>query len=928
MELLLSFAGFIIVIATILFVSGLRKILGLRLKMPSIGLRPCEDIPSYLNDLFEPAEKRLAALGFQRLGCVYRDQFISHSLSGKWAVLLGNEEASSYAELTFNTVQAEMPGYEVSFSTLYSDGTLLQTVNCRMHGIVVDIPKVIFEDPYAVTLEEHWKAHLKRSAEIEKSKIPFPIYPELFVESQSDAGTGHIEALLAKGFISPDGRGEYKFRTSRALQVTLRLIAGQQKSARIIQARKKSDPPAAVPVEAEAEAYARVESLNKRQQMGRMGKTLALLVSAMFFSLSFGISLSFLNIIFLLGVVLFHELGHFLGMYIFGYRDLQILFVPFLGAVAYGREEAQTKPYQRIIVLLLGPLPGIVAGFSGMILSSRYNMPWLSDLSVLMLVLNFFNLIPLMPLDGGQVVQTLLFRKFPRLQTVFYILSAVLFFLLAAKTKESVLVVISAIMLMAIPFQWRQGSALAMMKKKLRGQLPDEVARISSFFGVLREKPFGTLPFQKKLAIVKVADREFRTEPASWKLIFVTLLVYGITVISPVGMLFFGARMKPPAYAGRQATPLLPEWDKKISQANTAEKKYVVFMEAGDWYRDSEDLVSAKKYYRGAFDLAGVFGSDDPRTVKSALALGSTVQGEEARRIYESALQLQERQLGPFHPDIAETLRNIAYASGPAEGLPFLERSLSITAKNKGEESVEAARVLRELVPMYHMAEKDEDGEKTAGRALDILRRDPANAGEYADALREFGIYYAVLGNFGEAERLLREGLKHTPPGGDRLAAYKEELGWVCILNGKTDEATGTLKEALELRRTNLKKLSSRNETGFFEILLGKIIIYASGQRPGKFFSEKTGASMRDIPLLLDIAYAYSRENRKEEAVKYFNEAMQIRKDFGRGRSQLFGSGAAADFVGKGKPHYLNAWMMLKTKAREEVKTTFMAQRR
>lgn len=34
------------------------------------------------------------------------------------------------------------------------------------------------------------------------------------------------------------------------------------------------------------------------------------------------------------GVIFFHELGHWLGMKIFGYRDLKIFFIPFFGGAA------------------------------------------------------------------------------------------------------------------------------------------------------------------------------------------------------------------------------------------------------------------------------------------------------------------------------------------------------------------------------------------------------------------------------------------------------------------------------------------------------------------------------------------------------------------------------------------------------------------
>src|SRR5258706_5980780 len=39
----------------------------------------------------------------------------------------------------------------------------------------------------------------------------------------------------------------------------------------------------------------------------------------------------------LVGVLLFHELGHYLGMRAFGYGDVRMFFIPFFGAAVSGK---------------------------------------------------------------------------------------------------------------------------------------------------------------------------------------------------------------------------------------------------------------------------------------------------------------------------------------------------------------------------------------------------------------------------------------------------------------------------------------------------------------------------------------------------------------------------------------------------------------
>lgn len=83
------------------------------------------------------------------------------------------------------------------------------------------------------------------------------------------------------------------------------------------------------------------------------------------FGLGFGFSPQTLVILIVVPFVheLVHELGQLLGMWVFGYSDLTMFFVPFLGALASGRK-AEIKPWQEAIVLVMGPLPGYLLGLA------------------------------------------------------------------------------------------------------------------------------------------------------------------------------------------------------------------------------------------------------------------------------------------------------------------------------------------------------------------------------------------------------------------------------------------------------------------------------------------------------------------------------------------------------------------------------------
>lgn len=103
----------------------------------------------------------------------------------------------------------------------------------------------------------------------------------------------------------------------------------------------------------------------------------------------------------LAGVILFHELGHFVAMRAYGYKDARILFLPMFGGVTLG-QETRPNSYQRCVVALAGPIPGILLGGAlGVALLFAFH-PLLFELASTLLLLNLLNLAPVASLDGGR----------------------------------------------------------------------------------------------------------------------------------------------------------------------------------------------------------------------------------------------------------------------------------------------------------------------------------------------------------------------------------------------------------------------------------------------------------------------------------------------------------------------------------------------
>ena len=150
---------------------------------------------------------------------------------------------------------------------------------------------------------------------------------------------------------------------------------------------------------------------------------LYLLIGYYFFSANWAL------LLILTGIVIFHELGHFFAMKLFHYTELGIFFIPLLGAYASGSKR-EVSQKQSALILLAGPLPGIILGVILFFVSTTqvpepsYQRVLLSSTASLMIFLNVLNLLPVYPLDGGQLLNRLFLDDTHIISKIFVIISA------------------------------------------------------------------------------------------------------------------------------------------------------------------------------------------------------------------------------------------------------------------------------------------------------------------------------------------------------------------------------------------------------------------------------------------------------------------------------------------------------------------------
>jgi len=130
-------------------------------------------------------------------------------------------------------------------------------------------------------------------------------------------------------------------------------------------------------------------------------------------------------VLILTAVVVFHELGHFTAMKIYNYQELGIFFIPLLGAYVSGKKQ-EVSQKQSAIILLAGPIPGIFLGIILHILSIQLESDLMEKIAWILIFLNVLNLLPVYPLDGGQLLHRLFLDNYNVLGKIFVVLSVAL----------------------------------------------------------------------------------------------------------------------------------------------------------------------------------------------------------------------------------------------------------------------------------------------------------------------------------------------------------------------------------------------------------------------------------------------------------------------------------------------------------------------
>jgi len=536
-KIILFIAGFFVFIKASKYFMVVKSLLNLRFKKTDGEIKQLNELPQYLKTLLPSYDIKLQNLDFSLSHLHLLNTCVVSNFSQQWNLVYFNENNNCYANATVSPLPETHQPVKVEFNNIFSDKSRLVTQNGTECDIIGEVPNAIFCDPWAPTLEQQYMAHIEKLKSLNRESIKLSIQDHLSSEIQS--GNDYIASLVQKAYLKSQDETTWQLRLLPAMKHAFKTLRGIKKitalkAAQMKAAGAKKIEPIEIPIEAEVNAYLHLEDLYKQTDSGLGWKLMVFFMSLALGIAIFGTAISFEAAFFIIGALIVHELGHYIAMLIFGYSDRQILILPF-GAATLGKK-TDASALQKAVVFLSGPALGLIAGTVCIIAGARNEIKPLVFCGGFFLLLNYLNLLPIVPLDGGRLFELALFSSVPVLKSVFLIMSVFVVAVAAILFKDPILIVFSVVMIIGVRAQVLINSAHSKIKKQMKTQQiqSDKESILPEIFRLLKQKAFARLPFAKKYAISKNLVSELMQKPPELAESIVSLALYFLVFALPI----------------------------------------------------------------------------------------------------------------------------------------------------------------------------------------------------------------------------------------------------------------------------------------------------------------------------------------------------------------------------------------------------------
>lgn len=428
-------------------IAGLLKLLGAELPGssddPNVeSLEPfritAAELPGDLREKFRPLEEQLRECGF--VDPVYHWISDPFSATRICQATFRHESGTTFAKIHYRLWSQPKPAREYLFPffvTSHRDGTFF--ISTAGRADMLSPPSCKVQRGVGASVRELWGRHSGQLSQESFGKTILCIYSQ---DEMLDRVERHHAAVrdfhVERGVFVPRSQEE-----ERPIEA---IAPAPQTEGDIVFA----------PVLAE------IQRLEGQKAGWTNGILILIATAALFFGLG-PPSRGLPQILMLAGVLLLHEFGHLAAMWLFRYRNLRMFFIPFLGAAVTG-QNYNVPGWKKAVVSLMGPLPGIVLGAGLGIAAAILHWPMALEASLLLLGLNAFNLLPILPLDGGWLAHAVLFSRHPVPDVVFRLLAA-LALLASGLLGMKYLAILGVFMLLGLSTTYRLGKVVRRLRK-------------------------------------------------------------------------------------------------------------------------------------------------------------------------------------------------------------------------------------------------------------------------------------------------------------------------------------------------------------------------------------------------------------------------------------------------------------------------------
>ena len=784
------------IVALMIFITA-SKLTRLRLRRSVVTIADAGAVPKQVRATLDKARPLLTDLGFEFRYTVASVRTIEVPGDPEvYTDVYQHRDGRSHAMASPSTTPELAEPCTVMWATLLQSGKLLVTLNCFAHNLVCEPPQWVVHDDYLPDVRAAWERHAQHVARTKEAIVQDGM---AFFRANKLSTEMLIPHAESQGLLVRSGE-HWQIPWRVALRIAWRLFLGQRRAAKAQARARKSASAARLAgdaaasaqlhgVEADIAAFGQMQAVQRAGAWSGRKKFKAFLITgALFLAVgSLWISWTFLPI--LLAVIALHEGGHYLAMKISGYRNLSVFFVPGLGGLATG-EKASASPWEKLFVYLAGPMPGIalaVAGLVGQVTGQFVPPPWFQEFLFACLVINYLNLLPVTPLDGGRVVETFLFARLPFARFLFAVLGLALFAGFGLATGDKVMLVISVFVALSLPHQWRVMRVDRAIARN-ESETLDERGALERVFSALQHPKFADWPFATRAAAAAALLPELQGRRAGAAEAAGGLAIYLGCLLAPfaaavVAVPQFGAIL---AIAGHREEPddVDPEprdprmhqrgrdWTAEAGRAQSLAEpqRIAVFLGAAEVAAVSRDGARRDGYLEAAWDIAQHRQPRDLDRARTLMAMARHHQQRDARmRLY-----------GQVAGDLA--------GAPDRPSLLLLAEAKSALAYHAEAEPARVA-LLRQVVEHREQAQGRSDFDVTGARTMLARSLDKEGGAAEAEGLLRRNVESIPVPSAADRSR---EGLTLRT----RRVGAQVELAWFLIAHKRPQEAAAVLQLA------------------------------------------------------------------------------------------------------------------------------------